>query len=296
MKIFDCFMYFDEEIILDLRLNILNRYVDYFVIVESTFNHNGKKRKLLFDKNKFKKFDKKIIYLIYEEIPSKIVSIDQDDSENIKEDKYIMNAVYRENGQRNFIEQGLKQAEDEDLILVSDVDEIPKLENLEINKIKNKIISFKQDMFYYKLNLALPNFKWAGTKGVKKKNFIGAQWLRNIKDRKYPFYRLDTFLSKKKYMNIEMINDGGWHFSNIKSPKLIEHKLKSYLHHHEFDQVSLTVNEIENLVKNKKAIYDLNVDQRVNKVGNGAILQNFEIKKLPNFIQDNLNAYKDWLD
>ena len=106
----------------------------------------------------------------------------------------------------------------------------------------------------------------------------------------------DTFFSKKKYTNLKIIEDGGWHFSNIKSPKLIEHKLKSYLHHHEFDQVSLTVNEIENLVKNKKAIYDLNVDQRVNKVGNGAILQNFEIKKLPNFIQDNLNAYKDWLD
>ena len=57
MKIFDCFMYFDEEVILDLRLNILNNYVDYFVIVESTYTHKGESRKLKFDHQKFKKFE-----------------------------------------------------------------------------------------------------------------------------------------------------------------------------------------------------------------------------------------------
>ena len=59
MKIFDCFMYYDEEMILDLRLNILNEYIDYFIIVESTFNHNGKKRKLEFNLKNFDKFKKK---------------------------------------------------------------------------------------------------------------------------------------------------------------------------------------------------------------------------------------------
>ena len=52
MKIFDCFMYFDEDLILDLRLNILDKYVDYFVIVESVFTHRGEKRKLLFNHKK----------------------------------------------------------------------------------------------------------------------------------------------------------------------------------------------------------------------------------------------------
>ena len=151
-------------------------------------------------------------------------------------------------------------------------------------------------MFYYKFNLAIPNFKWSGTKGVLKKRFVSPQWVRNVKDRKYPYYRLDTLFSRKKYMNIKIIDDGGWHFSNLKSPEKIEHKLKSYLHHREFDKVSLTVNEINALIQNKKAIYDLNVDKKVNKVGNGVILENFNLQRLPKYIQNNLNKYRDWID
>jgi len=296
MKIFDCFMYFDEEQVLDLRLNVLYKDVDYFVIVESIYNHKGEKRDLLFDIQKFQKFSDKIIYLIYDKIPKLVKPINNSENENDKDGKYIMNALYRENAQRNYILKGLKNAKKDDLILISDVDEIPKLSSINLNYIKDEIILFKQDMFYYKYNLALPNFKWTGTKAVKKKRLISPQWLRNVKDRKYPYYRIDTFFSDKKYMNIKIINDGGWHFSNIKSPEMIEHKLRSYLHHREFDQVSLSVEEINELVKKKQAIYDLRVDKRVNKVGNGVILENFEIKNLPNYINENLEKYKKWLD
>ncbi len=289
-------MYFDEEQILDLRLNILNDFVDFFVIVESTYNHKGESRELLFSSTKFKKFQDKIIYLIYDQIPSNVQLVNDDDDKKTKDNKYIMNALYRENSQRNFINQGLKNASSEDLILISDVDEIPKLNIRLLNNIKNEILIFKQDMFYYKYNLHIPNFKWSGTKAVKKKHFISPQWLRNVKDKKYPFYRFDTFFSKKKYTSIKIINDGGWHFSNMKSPKLIEHKLKSYLHHREFDLVSLTVEEINNLMLKKQAIYDLRVDKKVNKVGNGVILKNFDINKLPKYITNNLNKYKGWLD
>lgn len=296
MKIFDCFMYFDEEMILDLRLNFLHKDVDYFVIVESTFNHNGEKRDLLFNKDKFKKFRDKIIYLIYDQSPKGIEIIQQEDPKAEKDRKFIMNALYRENSQRNFILEGLSEASDEDLILISDVDEIPNLDVQAIKKINNKIILFKQDMFYYKFNLALPNFKWTGTKAVKKKDLISPQWLRNVKDRKYSFFRLDTFFSKTKYTNIEIINDGGWHFSNMKSAKLIEHKLKSYLHHREFDQESLDVSQIDELIKKKKPIYDLSVDKRVKKVGNGKILERYDLKKLPFYIFNNLKDYNEWID
>ena len=296
MKIFDCFMYFDEEQVLDLRLNVLYQNVDYFVIVESIYNHKGEKRNLLFNSQKFEKFNDKIIYLVYDKIPQLVEPIKETDNEKEKDGKYIMNALYRENAQRDFILEGLKSAKKDDLILISDVDEIPKLSSVNLNQIKNEIILFKQDMFYYKYNLVLPNFKWTGTKAVKKKNLISPQWLRNVKDRKYPFYRIDTFFSDKKYIDIKIINDGGWHFSNIKSPEMIEHKLRSYLHHREFDQVSLSSEEINELVKKKQAIYDLRVDKRVNKVGNGVILKNFEMKKLPNHINDNIDKYKNWLD
>ena len=296
MKIFDCFMFFDEDQVLDLRLNVLNEYVDYFVIVESIYNHKGDRRNLLFNKNKYKDFSNKIIYLIYDKIPNSVQEVEKKDSKLTQDYKYIMNALYRENSQRNFILEGLKDADQNDIILISDVDEIPKLNINTLKDIGNEILIFKQDMFYYKFNLSIPNFKWPGTKGVKKKNLLSPQWLRNVKDKKYPFYRLDTFFSEKKYTNLKIIEDGGWHFSNIKSPKMIEHKLKSYLHHREFDLVSLTENEIENLVKKKQAIYDLRVDKRINKVGNGVILENFNIEKLPNYIQKNLSKYNEWMD
>ena len=296
MKIFDCFMYFDEEVVLDLRLNILNEYVDYFVIIESIFTHKGEKRKLLFDPKKFEKFKEKIIYLVFDQEPSEIEKINDNDSEDEKSKKYILNAAFRENGQRNFIIKGLQNAENDDLVLISDVDEIPNLEGLNLGTINEKIILFRQDMFYYKFNLRLPNLAWTGTKACKKKHLEKPQWLRNIKDRKYPAYRFDVIFSKTKYIDIKLIKNGGWHFSNIKTAAQIEHKLKSYLHHREFDENPISINEIEEIIKNKKAIYNLKVDKRSNKIGDGDKLEKYSLDKLPKFLQDNLNDYKEWID
>jgi len=296
MKIFDCFMYFDEDLVLDLRLNTLNNAVDYFVIVESIYTHRGEKRDLKFDIKKYSKFKDKIIYCIYDLEPKGIDVVNNEDNESIKSIKYIFNAGKRENGQRNYISSGLINAKDDDVIMISDVDEIPNLININFNKMMNKIYLFKQDMFYYKFNLQIPNFKWVGTKACKKKNLISPQWLRNVKDRKYPFYRLDTLFSETKYTNVEIIESGGWHFSNIKTAKQIEHKLKSYLHHREFDLEPLTISEIEKIIKNKKAIYDLKVDKKINKIGNGSELVKFDLNKLPKFLNDNKNLYSNWLD
>ncbi len=296
MKIFDCFMYFDEEIVLDIRLNMLNPVVDYFVIVESKFTHKGDKRNLKFDINKFTEFKDKIIYLIFDEEPRDIESLLDKDVEDEKTRKLILNAARRENSQRNFIMKGLENANNNDLILISDVDEIPNLEKINFKNIKNQIILFKQDMFYYKLNLKLPDLIWSGTKACKKKYLKSPQWLRNIKDKKYPFYRFDTFFSEKKYINIEFVNNGGWHFSNIKTPSEIEHKLKSYLHHREFDINPISIKDIENIIKNKQAIYDLKVDKNVNKIGNGSKLEDYPLAKLPQYLKNNIEKYKNWLN
>jgi beta-1,4-mannosyl-glycoprotein beta-1,4-N-acetylglucosaminyltransferase len=182
------------------------------------------------------------------------------------------------------------------MILISDVDEIPNLDLVNLSEIGEKLILFRQDMFYYKFNLKLPNLEWTGTKACKKKNLINPQWLRNIKDRKYPFFRIDTFFSNKKYIDIKIIKNGGWHFSNIKNAKEIEYKLKSYLHHREFDENPMTTQEIDNIIKNKQAIYDLKVDKRVNKIGEGNKLQNYPLDKLPEFLQNNLETFKQWID
>ena len=296
MKIYDCFMYFDEEIVLDLRLNVLNDFVDYFVIVESIYTHRGDKRELKFNKEKFNKFKDKIIYLIYDQEPRNIKKIFDTDSENEKSVKYIMNAVFRENGQRNFISKGLERANEKDLILISDVDEIPNLEKINWNTLKDQIVLFKQDMFYYKLNLRLPDLIWSGSKACRKKYLKSPQWLRNVKDKKYSFFRLDTLFSEKKYINIKFINNGGWHFSNIKTAAEIEYKLKSYLHHREFDLNPISESEIEDIIKNKQAIYDLKVDKKINKIGSGNKLVEHPLNKLPSYILENIDKYKDWIN
>ena len=289
-------MYFDEEIVLDLRLNVLDKYVDYFVIVESNFTHRGEKRSLKFNLKKYERFKNKIIYLIYDQEPKKIEIVNESDSKKEKSIKYILNAALRENGQRDHIIKGLDKADKNDFILISDVDEIPNLSNVNFKNIKDKILMFQQDMFYYKFDLRIPYFKWIGTKACKRKNLLSPQWLRNIKDKKYSIFRFDLLFSKKKYSSIKFIDNGGWHFSNIKSPKEIEHKLRSYLHHREFDEQPLTIDEIDKIIQNRQAIYDLKVDKRVNKVGNGSKLIKYNFEKLPNYLKENKEYYKKWLE
>ena len=298
MKIFDCFMFYDEELLLDIRLNILDKYVDFFVIVESEYFHNGKKRKLKFDINKFQKFKNKIIYIIHKNEPLEIAKLSDKDSEDIKSYKLIVNAHLRENDQRNHISKGLTGADDDDLILVSDVDEIPNFDYVNLSKIKNKIIMFEQEIFYYKFNRYLPNFTWYGTKACKKKNLISPQWLRNIKNKRFPFWRIDTFFSKNKYINKIFIKNGGWHFSNIKNANDIELKLKSYLHHRDYESEELGNSKINELIKNNETIYDMFSDKKSKKYGDKKRkkLEIYDLKKLPYFIQENKIKLKDWMD
>jgi len=296
MKIYDCFMYYDEDTVVDIRLNCLDAYVDKFLIVESKFTHSGRKRGLLFDINKFKHFKDKIIYLVVDNEPQGIETIDDKDDESAQSFKSIENAIRRENYHRNYISRGLIDADAEDIIMISDADEIPNLGKLDLKKIKNKLIFFQQKMFYYKLNLYIDSFNWFGTKACKKKDLISPQWLRNIKDRAYPLWRIDTLFSKLKYQNIYFVNDGGWHFSNIKNAKAIQEKLRSYLHHIEFDEEPLSVEKIDKIMKEKKTIYDLKVDKSVSKFNKGQKLTTIDLKLLPNYIQNNIEKYKLWLD
>ena len=293
MKIFDCFMYYDEDLILDLRLNYLNKYVDKFIIVESTYTHSGQNRKLLFDIKKFSKFKDKINYIILDKPPVDLFIINTSDTDHQKNSKIILNAVKRENLQRNTISKGLNLASLDDMIIISDVDEIPNLEDNNITKVKNKIIFFKQKYFHYKFNLKLEEYIWHGSKACKKKHLITPQWLRNIKDKTYPFWRIDTFFSKKKYQNIKFIENGGWHFSNLKNPVDIEKKMKTYLHHREYELRPLGEERIKNIIEERKAIYNLNADKRKNKFDLSQKLTIADINELPSYLVRNTARYKD---
>ena len=289
-------MFYDEEMILDFRLNYLNDYVDQFVIIESSYTHSGKKRKLIFDIKKYSKFKDKIFYKVLDEEPTGLSEIGEKDDYDKKNSKYILNALKRENFQRNYISQGLQNASSDDIVIISDVDEIPNLEENNLKDLKNKIILFNQKFFYYKFNLKLQSFDWYGSKACKKANLISPQWLRNIKSKKYPFWRFDTLFSKNKYQDIILIKNGGWHFSNMKTPESIEKKMSTYLHHREYDLNPLGAKKIKEIMKNKKAIYNLRADMKTNKFDNTQDLIVTEINELPDYIQNNLDKYRDWIE
>ncbi len=296
MKIFDCFMYFDEDLILDLRLNYLDPFVDHFVIVESIYSHNGENRKPRFDIKKFEKFKNKIVYLLVDQEGKNFLDINDNDVDDQKAGKKLMNALIRENFQRNFILNGLTQANDEDWVIISDLDEIPNLDINNLKQSKNKIVLFKQTMIYYKLNLFLEDFPWIGSKACRKKDLKSPQWLRNIKDRNYPWWRFDVFFSNTKYSNIKIFEDGGWHFSYIKSPENIEKKLKSYMHHVEYELNPLGKEKISELINQKKAVYNLKVDSRLNKFNEGDELKKLDLNLLPQYVKDNIDKFKDWIE
>jgi len=288
-------MFCDEEMLLDIRLNTLNKFVDKFIIVESKFTHSGKKRDLIFDINKFQKFKDKINYLVVENLPKGIEPINTYDDERTKETKVILNACKRENDHRNRILDLLKSAEPNDQVIISDVDEIPNLEKVNFNSIRNKIILFNQKMFYYKFNLILENMNWHGSKSCKMKNLISPQWLREVKDKKYPFWRIDTFFSKKKYSDIFFVQEGGWHFTNIKTPEEIDKKLRSYLHHIEYEQSNIGPQEIDKMIKEKKPVYDLMANSSEAKDRSKMQLKTVNTNELPIYLQKNKEKFNQWI-
>ena len=198
MKVYDCFMYHNEDVILDLRLNFLDKFVDFFVIVESEYNHKGEKKNLNFDINKFSNFKNKIRYFALNELPANIEKIKDTDPEGEKSRKYILNGYRRDHFQRNHILKGVEDASSEDFIIISDIDEIPNLKDIDLSHIKNKLILFNQRMCYYKFNLYQKNYNWVGSRACKKKYLLSPQWLRDIKAKSYAFWRIDALFSKKK--------------------------------------------------------------------------------------------------
>ncbi len=295
MKIFDCVPFFDENMLFDLRLNILNDYVDKFVVVEQLYTHSGLKKKQNFDIDNFKKFKDKIIYFLLDEQPNDLYTIDTNNSNH--DGLKRMNSLKRISLQYNKLLDGLQNAEPNDLILVSDCDEIPNLENLNFDKVKNKIILFKQKIFYYKFNLIHENYNWFGTKACKKKKLKSIDWLKYIKNKKYDFWRIDTLFSDNKYMNVKIVEDGGWHFTNVKNNKDIYYKLMNYGEHNEFEKSGLDEKRIENLIKNRQLYFNHEADKKEgNKYSSKIQLKKVDDTVLPKYLTNNKSKFLEWFE
>ena len=295
MKIFDCTNYFNEDVIYGLRLEILDKYVDKFIVAESLYSHSGQRKKLNFDINKYPKFKSKIHYIVVENEPQDIIRLDGLPFDQVQGMKR-MNSLKRIRQQYDVLREGIKDAQNDDLIILSDCDEIPNLENL--NKVNSKqIIIFKQLLFYYKFDLYHNAMTWYGSKGCLKKDLLTFNWLRNIKNKTYNFWRIDTFFSKNKYMNVKIIENGGWHFTNIKSPEDIHMKLSNYGEHNEFEMSDIDLAKMSQLVKEKKVYFNHNVDKsNPNKYSYGHELVKINKNLLPKFLVDNYLKFKDWFE
>ncbi len=292
MKIFDCTTFYSEDLMLDVRFNILNPYVHKFIIVESIYSHSGRKKKLNFDINKFSKFKDKIVYLVIKEEPSDIIR-----SENLSSSEKRMNSIKRIEQSYNFMMNGINDADDDDLICISDNDEIPNFESKHFQNSSSDIFIFKQLFFYYKFNLFYDLIPWYGTKACKKKKLKSFAWLRNLKNKKYPFWRIDTFFSELKQTNLQIIENGGWHFTNVKTPQEIYEKLSNFGHHNEFEESKITLEDIKQSIEDRTVQYDHIADlKKKNKYDAKYKLKIIDNKFLPNYLVANKQNYKEWFD
>ena len=289
MKIIDCTSFYNEHMMYEVRLNVLNDKVDKFIVTESIYSHSGKKKKLNFDIKNYPKFKDKIKYIVIDKEPEGIIEENNDPSKqranSLKRIELSYDAHFKE----------VKDANEDDLILLSDNDEIPNLDSIEFKKNKNDIIFFNQLFFYYKFNLLYDRMKWIGTKACKKKKLISFSWLRNIKLKKYPFWRLDTLFSKKKYTNINIVNNGGWHFTNLKTPEDMYDKFMNFGHHDEFKLSGISVEDIRSKISNKEMFYDHFADKSsTNKWKSDYKLKLVDENLLPSFLTKNKNKYNEW--
>jgi len=266
-KIFDCVTFFQENVQFELRFNILKHVVDKFIICESIFDHRGKKKGIKFELEKYKKYGNKIKHVVLNEPFPK---------ENIPWKNQAL--------QREYIFEGIKEGNEDDFIMFSDPDEIPNPNVLKNLFFEKKYGIFMQQMFTYKLNYFNKyESPWEGTRICRKKDLKSVDWLRQkvvTKNLKYPFWRFD------KERSIQIIENGGWHFNYLLKPEEILKKLKS-LAETKWDKENFyDLDVIKNKIKSKIDLFGRN--HKFEKVN---IDDNF-----PEYIINNIDLYKEWID
>ena len=265
MKIFDCITFYQENFITNIRFEILNEYVDYFVVCESKFSHIGEPKNLNF-KLLNEKFKKKIIYIKHEtQFPK-------------------LNSPWKNQAiQREHILKNLDLADSNDYILFSDPDEIPNPNILKNLFLKKKFGIFFQKSYCYKFNL-YNKFEtpWEGTRVCKKKDLKSIDYMRQkikSKNLKAPFWKF------YKDKNLEIIDEGGWHFNSLLTPKEISSKLKSFAHQ-EFSSPEYSDEEIikENIL-NYRDLFKRNLKYEKVELDT----------TFPKFIFENKDLFKEWI-
>jgi len=255
--VYDCFTFFNELDLLEIRMNALNEVVDKFVISEATFTHQGKPKPLHYEQNKqrYAAFHHKIIHIVVDNPPP-----NKDGSAWVFE-KY----------QRQMLAKGLEQCKPDDVIMISDLDEIPNPDKINTYKGVRGIKIFRQKMYYYFINCINAsnsgNYRWNGTIMVFYKDMESPQALRNIITdyigitsnerwvlRLYCRVRF-FFKSFFKWKKITLIEDGGWHFSYLGGVEMIIKKVEAFAHAEYNNDTYKNAAAIEDAINNGKDIF-----------------------------------------
>lgn len=296
--IYDCFLYYDEDMLLEIRLNTLADVVDRFVIVESTHTFTGTKRDLHFDVNKFSKFKDKIIYVVYDKEPIMKPSKDFNQDREIdpsQPEVFVVDAWANEAAQRNAIMQGLVNAKEDDLILVSDVDEIFSPDIISSINRKKLCTTIYQNFYNYQFNMQVFN-----TDGSPRKcklprattfknlvNFFGGEpeSFRNLKRTKI-VKQWSWFKWNWLKINNKIIDNGGWHFSWVMTPERISEKM-STISHQEYNTPDFNNPEhIMKVLKNAEDIWGR--DRKL-------IQQELKTPEFPEYLVNNKDKYKNFI-
>ncbi len=271
MKIYDCITFFNSNFLFETRVNVLNKYVDYFVVCEANKDHVGKIKNFNFNPKISEDIKKKIIYVKADDLPEIKLKGKKD---------YKLVELQMEK-----IHNGIRNADDNDLIIFSDEDEIPNPNQINyFNKDIFKFGIFLQNMYFYKINILSDDHgygNWPGSRICKKKflkSFFNLRLLK-VKNINYPFWRID------KEKSIQLIKNGGWHFSYLMSPEDISKKITSAAHT-EFNQEKYkSIKHIENSITNLKDPFERNINLKKVKIDNS----------YPDYIRNNLDLFKKWI-
>lgn len=228
MKTYSATQFFNELDLLEIRFETLNDCVDYFVVSESTKTHSGLAKPLYYleNKDRYKKFHHKIIHQIIDDTPSNIGEILSMKAKNKLHEKAIGNVLFadwfdksiesylRDTYEKEMLLFALGNCNSEDIILLGDLDEIPRPNKLDgLNHLfkKEETYNFQHDMFYYYFNNQKTNEPWLGTIAISFDNLLK-----------------NSFCELRTHKRGNAISDGGWHFTYMGGADKIKTKVESW--------------------------------------------------------------------
>jgi len=247
-KVYDCFTFFNELELLELRLHELDPVVDQFVLVEAALTHSYHPKPLHFAEHKarFEKFLPKITYIVVTEFP-----------------EAGGNRWVAENYQRNAIARGLQECKPDDVIIVSDIDEIVRARAVLENKDKPGIKFFRQQQYYYYLNCAQKQGIWDRAKMAFYRDLRSPQWLRDYPKPSVPHpTRWQKKIAKYRHRWRQrfrspdiFIDNGGWHFSYLGGLERIREKIKAFAHSEYDNEEFLALERLERVLATGEDLY-----------------------------------------